>query len=111
MVTSFLNRFGKNRERVNQLKAEMQAQRLAEQQLLTNNERNFNRMVEQKRQDAIKQRFQKMQQKESQEMFAKQNVLTGKNFFKDNKSMLKEQNLFNHGQGLLKQPNLFRGHR
>lgn len=111
MVTSFLNKFGKNREKVNELKEQMRAQHMAEQQLLSNNERNLNRMLEQRRQDAIKSRFQHLQQKESREMFAKQNVLTGKNFFKDNGSMLKERNLFTGGKGLLKQPNLFRGHR
>lgn len=111
MVPSFLNKFGKNRERVNQIKEELRAQQQAEQQLLSNNERNLNRMIEQKRQDLIKQRFQKMQQKESHEMFAKQNVLTGKNFFKDNQSMLRERNLFRHKKSLMNQPNLFRGHR
>lgn len=112
MVFNPFRRAGEQRSQVNSIKNQIQAQRMAEQQLLTNDERNLIRIREDRRQNIIRQQLLGLQSQEQRQIFGRDNILTGKNTFNQPSNLLHGNNILQGRSTLLRNSeSLFFGRR
>jgi len=107
MVFNPFRRAGQQRQAVSEIKNQMLAQRMAEQQMLTNNERNLIRIREERRQELIRQQLLSAQGSDQRQIFGRETILSGKNIFRNQGSILHGNNILQDRRSLLRDDSVF----
>jgi len=102
MVFNPFRRAGEQRSQVNDIKNQIRSQRMAEQQLLSNVERNVIRIREEKRQEGMRKQLLNLQGQEQRNVLGRQNILDRSNVFNKPTNILRGNNILQGRSPLLR---------